>query len=126
MGRWQIAGALFCLAHFAWAARRILVGMRVRVLFFGVLKDLLGAESETAELPAGAKAAEVVRHFAGKAGEAGSSKGLWSSLAIAVNREYATGERVLADGDEVALLPPVSGGAMGKNERENSGAGGAA
>jgi len=33
-------------------------------------------------------------------------------LAIAVNREYATPDRLLADGDEVALIPPVSGGAV--------------
>jgi len=36
---------------------------------------------------------------------------LWSSLAVAVNREYVTAAHPLSDGDEVALLPPVSGGA---------------
>jgi molybdopterin converting factor subunit 1 len=83
--------------------------MRVRVLFFGVLKDLLGRESETVELPEGSEAAEVVRHFGEKAQE---SKAIWGALAIAVNREYAERERVLTDGDEVALLPPVSGGGV--------------
>lgn len=36
------------------------------------------------------------------------------ALAIAVNREYATDEQILQDGDEVALIPPVSGGAVGE------------
>jgi molybdopterin converting factor small subunit len=35
---------------------------------------------------------------------------LWRSLAVAVNREYGSASIVLRDGDEVALLPPVSGG----------------
>jgi molybdopterin converting factor small subunit len=37
-------------------------------------------------------------------------EGLWRSLAVAVNREYASQAAVLCDDDEVALLPPVSGG----------------
>ena len=37
--------------------------------------------------------------------------GIWQSIAVAVNQEYARGGDVLRDGDEVALLPPVSGGA---------------
>jgi molybdopterin synthase catalytic subunit len=36
---------------------------------------------------------------------------IWGSLAVAVNRQYATADEKLHDGDEVALLPPVSGGA---------------
>ena len=36
--------------------------------------------------------------------------GVWGSLAVAVNQEYAGRDRVLSEGDEVALLPPVSGG----------------
>jgi hypothetical protein len=35
---------------------------------------------------------------------------LWRSLAVAVNREYGSTSIVLQEGDEVALLPPVSGG----------------
>lgn len=39
------------------------------------------------------------------------------SLAVAVNREYAEADRVLQDGDEVALIPPVSGGSGEAEER---------
>jgi molybdopterin converting factor small subunit len=37
---------------------------------------------------------------------------LWESIAVAVNQEYARAGDVLKDGDEVALLPPVSGGSL--------------
>jgi hypothetical protein len=42
---------------------------------------------------------------------------LWQSLAVAVNREYCLRDAVLHDGDEVALLPPVSGGCCAHGER---------
>jgi len=41
----------------------------------------------------------------------GAGHPVWSALAVAVNREYAAASAVLHEGDEVALLPPVSGGA---------------
>jgi molybdopterin converting factor subunit 1 len=81
--------------------------MRVRVLFFGVLKELLGSEGDAIELPEGAAAAQVIEHYRTRLN--GNAR-LLSSVAIAVNREYAAGNRVLSEGDEVALLPPVSGG----------------
>jgi len=79
--------------------------MRVRVLYFGVLKDLFGCEREELEVPEGTAVEVLVRRVAehGKPGVA-------PALAIAVNREYVRGAVVLRDGDEVALLPPVSGG----------------
>ena len=83
---------------------RILLIMRVRVLYFGVLKESLGRESEMVELPEPARVADLMARFEGEGAE-------WMrSIAVAVNREYARREDVLRDGDEVALLPPVSGG----------------
>jgi MoaE-MoaD fusion protein len=81
--------------------------MRVTVLFFGVLKEMLASESQTLELPQGATVDAVLLHFQKQLPQ---SK-LWSSLAIAVNQDYAPSGCLLRDGDEVALLPPVSGGA---------------
>jgi molybdopterin converting factor subunit 1 len=81
--------------------------MRVRVLYFGVLKDAFGCENEELELIAGATVADLLRGFRGR--EIGR-EGFWDSIAVAVNREYATGGVGLKEGDEVALLPPVSGG----------------
>ena len=83
---------------------RILHRMRVQVLYFGVLKESFGRESEMVELPEAARVADLMARFEGKGAE-------WMrSIAVAVNREYARREDVLRDGDEVALLPPVSGG----------------
>jgi molybdopterin converting factor subunit 1 len=82
--------------------------MRVRVLYFAILKDVFGCEREELELPAGATVGEMLGVLGGRGGSAGK---VWGSIAVAVNQEYALVGRVLMDGDEVALLPPVSGGA---------------
>jgi len=81
--------------------------MRVRVLFFGVLKDLAGRSSEVLELPDGSVVRDLIAHYALHAPGMGDALG---AIAVAVNREYAGAESVLKAEDEVALLPPVSGG----------------
>jgi len=85
--------------------------MRVRVLFFGGLKDLAGKSSDLLELPDGASVRDVLAHYLV---EVPGIKELLPSLAVAVNQEYAGGETKLKSDDEVALLPPVSGGAEGE------------
>jgi molybdopterin converting factor subunit 1 len=82
--------------------------MQVRVLFFGVLKDLAGRSSDLLSLPDHASAADVLSHYEQRLS---AMKGNLSSIAISVNQEYARPEMKLHSGDEVALLPPVSGGA---------------
>ena len=81
--------------------------MQIRVLFFGILKDLVGRSSEGLELPEGARLEAVLTHYAK---QAPGLKELLSSLALSVNQEYSSRDRPLRGGDEVALLPPVSGG----------------
>lgn len=81
--------------------------MQVRVLLFGVLKDLAGRGSDVISLPDQATAADVLDHYEHSFGD---KKGLLASIAISVNQEYAAGDCPLHPGDEVALLPPVSGG----------------
>lgn len=83
--------------------------MRVTVLYFGVLKDIFRVEREAVELPVGATVGGLLEAYRERAPEQGS---LWGSLAIAVNLEYAGVEVRLKDGDEVAMMPPVSGGTM--------------
>ncbi|MHB8301722.1 MAG: molybdopterin converting factor subunit 1 [Acidobacteriaceae bacterium] len=82
--------------------------MHVRVLLFGALKDLLAREGETIELPDQATVQDFLHSYLQNSPQI---ENFISSLAVAVNREYATVQHVLHDGDEVALLPPVSGGA---------------
>ena len=81
--------------------------MRVRVLLFGALRDAIVLGSDGVELPERATVAELVEICLAKAPAARKFAG---SLAVAVNREYANRAQVLREGDEVALLPPVSGG----------------
>ncbi len=81
--------------------------MQVRVLFFGVLKDLTGRSSDDLTLPDEATAGDVVEHYER---QLASLKGKLSSIAVSVNQEYAGLKAKLHSGDEVALLPPVSGG----------------
>ena len=81
--------------------------MQVRVLFFGVLKDLTGRESDTLTLADPATAADVIEHCEQRFP---SLKGTLSSIAISINQEYAKPNRAITAGDEVGLLPPVSGG----------------
>jgi MoaE-MoaD fusion protein len=84
--------------------------MRVTVLFFGVLKETLAGKHQTLDLPQGATVDAVLAHYRDEAPQAGS---IWHSLAVAVNRQYAPRDCPLHEGDEVALLPPVSGGSGG-------------
>ena len=81
--------------------------MRVTVLFFGVLKEMLSSESQTLDLPAGSTVDAILEHYRELLPQRPK---LWSTLAIAVNQSYAVKGCLLRDGDEVALLPPVSGG----------------
>ena len=81
--------------------------MRVQVLYFGILKELLRQSSVWMDMAEGASVAELVEMH--RSMKKGASE-LWDSLAVAVNQEYATAGDLLHEGDEVALLPPVSGG----------------
>ncbi len=82
--------------------------MRVRVLFFGMLKDVAGAPADWIELPEGASIRDLLAHYTAKIPRLQESL---PSLAFAVNRQYAGPDAKLNPDDEVALLPPVSGGA---------------
>jgi molybdopterin synthase catalytic subunit len=88
--------------------------MRVRVLFFGVLRDLAGRGSEDAEFADGADLRAVLDHYAARAPGIAKMAG---SIAIARNHAFAEPATKIAEGDEIALLPPVSGGAADGDER---------
>jgi MoaE-MoaD fusion protein len=88
-------------------AQGILFLMQVSVLYFGVLRDIFRREKELIALPAGATVETLLDHYRGLAPD---QRGLWSSVAVAVNQEYARKDQLISEGDEVAMLPPVSGG----------------
>jgi len=82
--------------------------MQIRILFFGTLKDLLGRSTDTLDLPEGARLDAVLSHYSRQAPQ---FEALLPSLAVSVNQEYSSVDHELRSGDEVGLLPPVSGGA---------------
>jgi len=81
--------------------------MQVRVLFFGILRDLAGRGGEVLTLPAHATLSDVFMHYEEMNPRLGELAG---SIAISVNQEFAGPDSSLKEGDEVAFLPPVSGG----------------
>lgn len=81
--------------------------MRVRVLLFAILRDLAGTAEVPVELEDGATAQSAAAELAKL--HPGLEPYL-SRIAFAINRQYAPAQTQLHEGDEVALIPPVSGG----------------
>lgn len=80
--------------------------MHIRALFFATYREMAGSDEFDLELPAGSTAADLVARLREREG----LQGLPHEPALAVNQEYSPLSTRLADGDEVALLPPVAGG----------------
>jgi molybdopterin converting factor subunit 1 len=97
--------------------------MKLHVLFFGILKEFAGKASDTLDIAEGAQVADVLKHYQSRIPRLTD---MLPSLAVAVNQQYAGPETGLKAGDEVALLPPVSGGTVdsGGGSPRNEGAGG--
>ncbi len=81
--------------------------MQVRLRYFASLRELIGQEAETLELPVGAsvaaaRAALQERHP--------TVARLLPSCAVAVNRVYAGADTPLAQDDELVFVPPLGGG----------------
>jgi len=84
--------------------------MRVRLVSFGPLKAAFGAGGQSRELRAGESVGGLLALLRR---EGVLSEEVLRSAAVAVNHEYAAQDHTLHDGDEVAILPPVSGGSEG-------------
>ncbi len=81
--------------------------LKVRLLFFAVLRDIAGKGEEIVELPDGASATDVwellrARHP--------PLRDYVQPPMIAVNESYVPASHLLAEGDELAFIPPVAGG----------------
>ncbi|HKY64618.1 MAG TPA: MoaD/ThiS family protein [bacterium] len=81
--------------------------IRVRVLFFASLRDLFGQGEKVCSLPAGATLGRLAEEIF-RGCEAGAE--VLKCLRFGVNQDFAPMETLLRDDDEVALLPPLSGG----------------
>lgn len=81
-------------------------GLRVQVLFFARFRELAGSSRMVVTLPDGSTVEDLLAALRGRP----ELRSLPGRPAVAVNLEYATVDRRLFEGDEVALIPPVAGG----------------
>ena len=81
--------------------------VRIKVLFFGMIRDVVGLREDSIDLPAGTSLGQVFEQYAARFPRL---KEMSSSTVLALNQQFSAPAAPLADGDEVAFLPPVSGG----------------
>jgi molybdopterin converting factor subunit 1 len=81
--------------------------VRVKVLFFGMLKDIVGRSEDQIEVADGARLDSVFIRYASQFPRLTD---LQASIVLACNQEFCDRSAALREGDEIAFLPPVSGG----------------
>jgi molybdopterin converting factor subunit 1 len=81
--------------------------MRVRLLFFAVLRDITGTSEYELELPEGTRATDLWNRLRHQHGELAAYQ---RPPMTAINETYADADQLLHDGDQVAFIPPVAGG----------------
>jgi len=81
--------------------------MKIRMRLFASAREVVGKQEVIVDVPEGVTAADLLTQLVAQHPDL---RRLAPSLKLAVNHEYVEGERRLAEGDEVALIPPVSGG----------------
>ncbi len=81
--------------------------MKVKVMFFGGIRDIVGMSEGELEIPSGMTAQDLVQRYCQ---DYPLFKSYAASTMIAVNLEFASPETLINNGDEIAFIPPVSGG----------------
>jgi len=84
--------------------------VRIHVLFFGVIRDIVGLREDLLEVPAGGRLETVFEHYASRFPRL---RDMSASIVLALNQQFSSPAAAVAEGDEVAFLPPVSGGSDG-------------
>lgn len=92
--------------------------MKIRIRYFASFREMARERERVAEVAAGTTPAGLL---AAMARELPALEGLRAHIIFAVNGNYVAGDAVLNDGDEVAFIPPVSGGRAGCRETGGSG-----
>jgi molybdopterin converting factor subunit 1 len=85
----------------------VTASIRVKVLFFGRLKEIAGGAEEFVELAPGSRIEQLFATFVARQPEFASYR---RSVVASRNQEFAAWSTPLESGDEIAFLPPVSGG----------------
>jgi len=81
--------------------------MRIRLLYFAILRDITGKSEEVIDLPEGTRAQEIWSQLRNRHAQLA---GYERPPMTAVNESYVAADQLLRDGDEVAFIPPVAGG----------------
>jgi len=81
--------------------------VRITVLFFGRLRELIGLSEEVDELPEGTTLSGLFERYTKRYPKLTEFRG---SMVVSRNQEFAAWDTHIAAGDEIAFLPPVSGG----------------
>src|SRR5207248_3801900 len=89
-------------AHFH-PSDKLRVFMRVKVLFFGMLKDIVGRAEEQLDIPGNGHLSGVFNYYAERFPRLREMAG---SIVLAKNQEFSDSSAAVSDGDEIALLPP--------------------
>ncbi|TMQ16025.1 MAG: molybdopterin converting factor subunit 1 [Deltaproteobacteria bacterium] len=82
--------------------------MQIRVLYFAVFREQIGRDSDIVALPEGSQVRDAIVALAKRHPQIDRLRGRFR---VAVNQDFSDDERVLVEGDEIALIPPVAGGA---------------
>lgn len=85
--------------------------MRIQLRYFAVVREAMGRADETRDVPSGSTAGDL---FDSLVADAPRLAGLRRSIMLMVNQEYVEPAHPLAEGDEFVIIPPVSGGALGR------------
>jgi len=81
--------------------------MRIRVLFFGIVREIVGLREEAIEVPGGSRLEDVFGAYAKRFPKLQEAS---ASIVLALNQQFTPASAAVSEGDEVAFLPPVSGG----------------
>ena len=84
--------------------------IRVRVLYFASLRERLAVEEEQVQIEPGSCVSDLIAALSGRQGAYREAFSDSRMLRIALNHRFASAQAQLADGDEVGLFPPVTGG----------------
>jgi molybdopterin synthase catalytic subunit len=81
--------------------------MKVRLLYFAVLRDIAGRSEELIDMPEGTRAHELWNRLRSRHDQLARYD---KPPLTAVNQAYVPADQILREGDEVAFIPPVAGG----------------
>jgi len=84
--------------------------MMIRVRFFAALRESLGIDSLDVTSAANTDLSGLLEHIRRMLGDAAVAALCAPDVRVALNREFVVGECVMKDGDEIAFMPPITGG----------------